>query len=117
MTSKEKNKFRASKQWKEFRNSLLDERGSQCELCGTKYSGRRKKTLQVHHLDPDNYTDLNPDKFVLLCSSDHDLVERVAKKILSKNTELLNQDIWFLLLERFLPFKARNKLSEDINGS
>jgi len=118
ITSKEKSKFRASKKWKDFRRKLMEERGAVCELCGTKYSGKRRRMIQVHHLDPDNYTDLRPEKFVLLCSLDHTLVERISKKILSKNIELPNKSVWLLLLERFLPFKPRKKLQEEVkNGS
>lgn len=117
ITSKDKTKFRSSREWKEFRQSLLEERGCSCELCGTRYSGKRKRYLQVHHLDPENYKDLSPDKFVLLCSSCHEMVERISKKILSKNTELSNKSKWIILLENYLPFKSKDKLLEDINGS
>lgn len=114
LTSKEKSKFRASKRWKEFRRYLINKRGAECELCGTKYSGKRLRYLQVHHLDPDKYTDLKPEKFVLLCSSDHDLVERISKKILSKTTSLRNPLIWYNLLKNVLTFKSRKKLEESI---
>jgi len=117
MDSQEKKKFRTSKEWKKFRQRLLSERGPQCELCGTRYSGKRKRYLQVHHLDPDNYTDLNPDKFVLLCSSDHEMVERVSRKIMSKNTQLKNKELWIILLDKFLPYKTKQALLEEINGS
>jgi len=116
VVSKEKTKFRSSKEWKDFRRQLIKERGPQCELCGTKYSGKRLRMIQVHHLDPDDYTNLNPDKFVLLCSGCHDLVERISKKILSKNTELLHKSLWMSLLYRFLPYKTKNKLKEELDG-
>lgn len=70
--------------------------------------------LQIHHLDPNDYTNLDPNKFVVLCSSDHDLVERISKKILSKNTKLLHKGLWLLLLERFLPYVAKEKLQEEL---
>lgn len=115
MTSKEKSKFRSSKDWKTFRWSLIKQRGPFCELCGTKYSGKRLRMLQVHHLDPNNYTDLNPDKFKLVCSSDHELIERVCKKVLSKTTILFNKIQWFLLLENFLTIESKIKLREQLN--
>lgn len=115
MTSKEKSKFRSSKVWKDFRRSLIKNRGPQCELCGTKYSGKRLRMLQVHHLDPDNYTDLNPYKFKLVCSSDHELIERISKKVLSKSTDLLNPKLWLILLKGFLPFKPEKILQEKLN--
>jgi len=32
--------------------------------------------LQVHHIDPSRYTDLDPQMFALLCSQCHETVER-----------------------------------------
>lgn len=76
MTSADKSKFRQSKAWKTFRADLLLDRGAKCELCRCKYSGSRKKYLQVHHIDCRDYTDLDPDKFALLCSACHESVEK-----------------------------------------
>lgn len=115
MNSSEKTKFRSTKSWKIFRKSLLEERSNTCELCGGKYSGKLTRKLQIHHLDPDNYEDLDPKKFVVICSSDHELVERISKKILSKNTTLKNKEKWYNLLKDFLPYEARKRLEKELN--
>lgn len=120
MDANEKKNFRTKKVWKDFRHKLMEERESSCELCGTTFRGKRKRGLQVHHLDPDDYTNLDPKKFILLCSSDHDLVERITRKILSKSTILKNKKLWYDLLKDVLPYKARERfklyLEEDSNG-
>jgi len=116
MTSAEHNKFRTLKVWKDFRKKLLEERGSYCELCGTKYAGKKIKQLQVHHKDPDNYTDLNPEKFALLDSSCHDLIERLATKLVgSKSDNIPNLEKWVNLLYLFLPLKAQNAVELKYN--
>lgn len=107
METADKNKFRTTKEWKLFRKSLMEERGCYCELCGGKYSGKQQRKLQLHHIDPDNYTNLDPEEFKFLCSSDHDLVERIAKKLLSKQAfNLRNKKLWYSLLKDFLPKNA-----------
>ena len=107
MDANDKKKFRAKKEWKEFRLVLMEERGCSCELCGTTYKGTRKRGIQAHHLFPDQYTNLDPSKFVLLCSSCHDLVERISRKILSGNTILRNKELWYQLLKDVLPDRAK----------
>ena len=102
MTASEHTKYRQSKEWKEFRKKIIEERTAVCELCGTKYSGKRIKQLQLHHLDPANYENLTSEKFKLICASDHKLVERISKKLQGKN-ELKNKELWIALLQDFLP--------------
>lgn len=78
MNSKEKSKYRKTKEWTDFRDSLLKERDYTCEICGK----RSKKGLNIHHYDEENYTDLQPHKFAVLCRFCHSsLLER---KLLSK---------------------------------
>jgi len=104
MIAAEHTKFRSTTRWREFRSRLLEERGYRCELCGTK----KKKGLQIHHLDPEHYTDLSPEKFVILDSACHDLVERLAIKLKgSKSKDIPNLEKWISLLYNFLPISAR----------
>lgn len=116
MTSKEKTKFRQTQKWKVFRAFFLKKTNSSCELCGSVYSGKRKRMLQLHHRDPDNYTDLNPEKFRLICSGCHEMVEKISKKVLSNNSSLVNKEEWYILLKNFLPFKVEKRLLEKVNN-
>lgn len=71
--NKDKVAFRQTKAWQDFSKKLRQER-PYCELCWTK-----AKTLQVHHMDEKNYTDLNPDKFIVLCRACHSYIERLSR--------------------------------------
>jgi len=102
VTFVEHTKFRTLKVWREFRKSIIEERGPYCELCGGEYRGKRIKQLQLHHLDPANYAILDPAKFKLVCGSDHDTIERISKKLRGKNG-VKNKEKWLALLEGFLP--------------
>lgn len=84
MDSKQKSKYRQSKQWKEFRKQIIAERDSRCEICGIQKSGKSKRTLQLHHLDPSDYGSETRDSVVLLCSSDHKLIERLLSRTKNK---------------------------------
>ena len=72
----EKNKFRASKVWKEFRKKILIERNYTCEIGGLKM----KKKLNLHHMDEANYTDLKKNKFAVLSPAEHKLIERLLRR-------------------------------------
>ena len=76
MKSEEKKKFRAKKVWKEFRVKILKDRNNTCEIGGLK----KNKKMNVHHMDEDNYDDLNPDKFAVLTAAEHKLVERLLSR-------------------------------------
>ena len=66
--------FRQSKAWTEFSKKLREER-PYCELCGCK-----SKTLQVHHMDEEHYTDISdPTKFMVLCHSCHSYISRYER--------------------------------------
>lgn len=71
--NKDKENFRKTKEWISFSKKLREER-PYCELCGCK-----SKTLQVHHMDEKNYTDLNPEKFMVLCHSCHSYISRYER--------------------------------------
>lgn len=75
MTSDDKRLFRATKCWKDFRKQLLKDRGNRCEICGSKAGG-----LNIHHIDEDNYTDLNPDLFIIMCKTDHRNLHRLMRR-------------------------------------
>jgi hypothetical protein len=71
--SDEHAKVRRTSTWKKFRLSQLDKKDYTCELSLLK----RKKGLQLHHTDPDNYEDLDPNKFIVLTKSEHANLERL----------------------------------------
>lgn len=94
-------RYRATKEWKVFRASLLLVREHRCACCGIP---KKPKALQLHHLDPKNYTNLDPKMFVFLCSDCHTLVEKMAKRFRGKNAHtILNPEKWRDLLEAFFP--------------
>lgn len=63
----DKEAFRKSKEWRDFRKKLIEKRGTQCACCG-----RKTKLLQLHHICPENYNDLsNEENFALLCCYCH----------------------------------------------
>jgi 5-methylcytosine-specific restriction endonuclease McrA len=107
MDKKQKDAFRRTKAWKDFRLSLIEKAQFSCQLCGTHYSGKAKRKLQVHHLYPEDYTNLDPNRFRVLCSEDHKLVERIACKFLAKNPKIENLEKWLSLLSDFLPNDAK----------
>lgn len=103
--SKDKTKFRQTRIWKEFRFRMIQEADYTCELCGTHYTPARRRMLQLHHRDPEHYDVLDAEKFCVLCSQCHDLTERIAKKIRSKQfAHMRNRKAWAALLGTSLPF-------------
>lgn len=70
----EKDAFRKTKEWKQFRKQIIEERGLQCECCG-----KKTKALQLHHIDPEHYTTLNPDMFALVCSLCHKCISDLER--------------------------------------
>lgn len=76
MNRKAKNRFRTTKEWKNFRNDMLMKFDYRCEICGMKH----KHGQNIHHHDERNYTDLDNAKFSVLCPSDHQLLERLLRR-------------------------------------
>lgn len=76
MNAKEKSKFRRSKEWKAFREQLIRDRGSACEICGIP----KKTGLNVHHHDESDYDNLDPTKFSILCKCCHETIERFLRR-------------------------------------
>lgn len=68
-----KSQFRKSYQWKHFCAVLIAARGGQCERC------HKTEHLVVHHKDPLRYTDLQAEKFAVLCNSCHLVIESQCK--------------------------------------
>jgi hypothetical protein len=58
--------------------------------------------LDCHHLDPENYDNLDPAKFKLLSTTAHDFVEFMAVKLAAK-VQPPNAEKWRELLKDFLP--------------
>jgi hypothetical protein len=57
MTTNEKNNFRKTKVWKDF---VEENKKTYCDFCGGIV---KKGDGCLHHKDPENYTDLNPENF------------------------------------------------------
>lgn len=120
MTNAEKNKFRQTKAWKDFREEKiaevkkLDPKGKlRCQLSGVPL---RDKQANCHHLDETNYTDLQLHKFKILSSTMHTLVEFMALVLNGKNPVPFREQ-WMALLGPFLPRVERtvDKLMSDIS--
>jgi len=80
MDVKEKNKYRQSRQWKEFRKRILKDRDYTCEVCKIK----KKKGLHIHHFDESAYGREKESDVVLLCSVCHRLVEWILSRTKNK---------------------------------
>lgn len=78
-TSQEKNAFRRTVAWIKFRMSLLKVRKARCELCGS--IKKSAKALDLHHVFPDEYDNLDPNKFKFLCTTCHEFIEFIAVRI------------------------------------
>ena len=99
----EKVEFRKSKEWRFFRKQLLEERGYVCECCG-----KKTKYLDCHHMSPENYNDLTPEKFALLCHSCHSCVSDV-ERIKPENREKLRSKEYLALYGKFILTNKENK--------
>lgn len=75
MTSKERNKFRKTKQWLDFRKQMAALYGNKDAITGDKL----RKGWNLHHMDQceDNYQVLNPDHFLPLNKGTHELLHRM----------------------------------------
>jgi len=80
MTSKEKAKYRTTKKWINFRKYLLKKHNHSCMCCGVVKKGKATKSLQVHHLHPENYTNEKEKDVVLLCASCHKEIHRFLQR-------------------------------------
>lgn len=119
MTRKEKITYRARKEWKDFRDLMMANGDYTCQMCGCKYIGKRRKRINVHHLNEEDYTDLNPYMFVLLCQECHQKYHNLEKKFLNNSFNLTQKILWRnlfssigLLNEKLLNF-INNSIKDD----
>ena len=96
--NQKKNEFRKTKEWKNFRKKLIEERGQICQCCG-----KKTKILQCHHADKseENYQNLIPDRFFLLCPLCHKCVSDL-ERIKPENREKLRSEEYNEMYGRFL---------------
>ncbi len=102
--NEEKNQFRRSNEWKNFRKKLIQERGTYCECCG-----KKTKLLDCHHADGEHYDDLNPDKFFLVCKLCHKCISSL-EQIKPENWYRIRNTKWVDLYKEFLSVEPRPML-------
>lgn len=68
----EKNAFRKSLRWQRFSERFLERKGHKCEICGITTA----KMYNTHHKYKDDYTNLNPTRFMCLCRECHSYCHR-----------------------------------------
>lgn len=107
-------RFRARKAWKDFSAQRREAVGYRCELCGGVYRGALSRKLQVHHRDEENYEDLTPDKFKVLCYTCHsEIVETWVTRL--NGSKFIPGPMflyWYGLLKDFLSFPALARAQE-----
>lgn len=96
----QKSKFRKSPVWIEFREKLKTERCT-CELCGNDNT----KKLVVHHRylndDSRSYSNLSPERFLVLCQLCHKYIHRLAASANRKKNPI---EIKLKELKEFIKF-------------
>ena len=75
MTAKEKNRFRKTKQWLDFRKQIAKLYGNKDAITGD----RLRKGWNLHHMDLDkqNYDKLISEHFIPLNKGTHELLHRL----------------------------------------
>lgn len=96
--NKEKEKIRATKEWRIFRKELIEERGTYCQCCG-----KKTKLLQCHHKDKslENYANFDKENFFLLCAQCHKCVTSL-EQIKKENWYKIRNPKWVDLYKDFL---------------
>lgn len=107
--NKEKNAFRRTKRWRDFRKQLIEERGQICQCCG-----KKTKILDCHHADEEHYDDLNPDKFFLVCKMCHKCISDL-ERIKPENWYKIRSKNWVNLYKEYLiePCNKRQELEDS----
>lgn len=95
----EKDAFRKTQEWKAFRKQLIEERGQYCQCCG-----KHTKVLQCHHAVPEEYENLEPANFFLLCPLCHKCVTDL-ERCKPENRAKLRSKEWNDMFGRFLKSK------------
>jgi len=97
--SSQKTLFRKTKTWVEFRNRIVKQR-EKCEFCGY---GKR---LTCHHIymndSADNYTNLQDERFRILCSGCHKWVHRVWSSYKRKKDPIRPDPRFEVILNEFV---------------
>ena len=91
-----KNAYRRTKEWKDWRKRLIEERGTYCQVCG-----KKTKILDCHHADEEHYKDLDPDKFFLVCKLCHKCISAL-EQIKPENRKKIRNEDWVDFFGRFL---------------
>lgn len=94
-----KAKFRTTKKWKEFREDMKKLYNNRDAITGEKLH----KGWQLHHLDlnEDNYTNLNPEKFIPLNAGTHELLHRNYTFIVkAKNNRVCNMQKYIAIMAK-----------------
>lgn len=94
MTQKEKIAFRARKEWKDFRDIMMEKEDYTCQMCGCKYGGKRRKKINIHHMNESDYSDLNKNMFAILCHECHQKYHNLEKKFLNNSFNLTQKVLW-----------------------
>lgn len=79
MTRIDKQKYRATREWKEFREEMK-QRQKYCALCGSPLHG----TWNLHHVHDcqtiEEYSSKNPSDFLCMCNECHKYGHWIARK-------------------------------------
>jgi|SRR5574344_1524004 hypothetical protein len=79
LTRKDKEKYRASREWRNFRDQMK-ERQKVCALCGAPLKGR----WNLHHIHNcttiEEYMSHNPNDFLCMCNECHKFGHWIARK-------------------------------------
>lgn len=94
--NEEKNAYRRTNEWKDWRKRLIEERGTYCQCCG-----KKTKILDCHHADEEHYKDLDPDKFFLVCKLCHKCISAL-EQIKPENRKKIRNEDWVDFYGRFL---------------
>lgn len=94
--NEEKNAYRRTNEWKDWRKRLIEERGTYCQCCG-----KKTKILDCHHADEEHYKDLDPDKFFLVCKLCHKCISAL-EQIKPENRKKIRNEDWVDFFGRFL---------------
>lgn len=100
--NKEKDEFRKSKEWRDFRKRLIAERGTYCQCCG-----KCTRLLQCHHIDASDYKNLDPRKFALVCAQCHRCISDI-ERIKPENRNKLRSPEYLACFGRFLIAKSKS---------
>lgn len=93
--NEEKNAYRRTKEWKDWREKFLESWDGVCACCGCK-----TKRPQLHHMTPSEYKLLEPERFVFVCRECHSQISRVEK--IKKENRCKYDPIWIACFERFI---------------